>query len=255
MRSVISISAVLAIVIAVSGCSSGRGSVDPSGLDASLGDAALNAGTPDVALRLADETLAKSPNDARALVRRGVALTVLGRLDEARESLQKAAAIDPTDSKTRLALGRVQLPVDPAAAEVSFQMAIRPGDPNAVAQNAVALNNLGIARDLLGQHAEAETAYRGALAASPDMMAAQVNLALSLAIRGQGAQAVALLRPLAESPGASRKVREDYAAVLAMTGERQEAERILAANMTANEVAPALDMLASLRTMGDSFTR
>jgi len=25
--------------------------------------------------------------------------------------------------------------------------------------------------------------------------------------------------------------------------------------MTASEVAPALDMLASLRTMGDSFTR
>ena len=66
--------------------------------------------------------------------------------------------------------------------------------------NAAALNNLGIARDLQDHHGDAEPAYRAALAASPDMTAAKVNLALCLAIRGQGGEAIGLLRPMADGP-------------------------------------------------------
>ncbi|HBK06089.1 MAG TPA: hypothetical protein DDZ81_09510 [Acetobacteraceae bacterium] len=250
MRLVRNISTALALVIAVAGCSAGGGSADAARQDASIGDAALNAGSPELALRLADETLNQSPNDAGALTRRGMALTTLGRLDEARENLRKAVSIEPHNAKALLAFGRVQLPVDPVAAEASFQAVIHQDG-----QNAAALNNLGISRDLQGRHAEAEAAYRAALAASPEMTAAQVNLALCLAIRGQGHEAIGLLRPLADSPGATRKVKEDYAAVLAMTGDRQEAEQILSANIAAGELAPALDVLASLRTQGDSVTR
>jgi hypothetical protein len=60
---------------------------------------------------------------------------------------------------------------------------------------------------------------------------------------------------LAESPDAARKVREDYAAVLAMAGERDKAQHILASDMNANEVAPALDVLASVRTAEANLTR
>ena len=49
----------------------------------------------------------------------------------------------------------------------------------------MALNDLGIARDLQGRHTDAQTAYRSALGVDPDMRAAQVNLALSLAMSGQ----------------------------------------------------------------------
>lgn len=250
MRSVRKFSIALALTIAVAGCAAGGGASDAARQDASIGDAALNAGNPEVALRLADETLTRTPGDAGALTRRGMALTALGRLEEARESLGKAVSIEPHDAKALLALGRVQLPVDPAAAEASFQAVIHQDG-----RNAPALNNLGIARDLQGHHADAESAYRAALAADPEMTAARVNLALCLAIRGQGHEAIGLLRPLAETPGATRKVKEDYAAVLVMTGDRQEAEHILSANMSAGELAPALDVLASIRTPGDSVTR
>jgi Flp pilus assembly protein TadD len=238
----------LAVVslLALAACSSS----DKSGLlaaqDATLGDAALNAGNPDAALRLADETLARDPANAAALTRRGVAFTALGRLAEARDSLRQAVARQPRNVTALLALGRVQLPVDPIAAEASFQAVLHQD-----AGNAAALNNLGIARNLQGRHADAEEAFRAALAAAPDMTAAQVNLALCLAIRGQGEQAIGLLRPLADHPDATRKVREDYAAVLAMSGQRPEAERILGANMDAAEVAPALDLLALARTPQD----
>jgi SPOR domain len=86
------------------------------------------------------------------------------------------------------------------------------------------------------------------LAAQPDMTGAKVNLALCLAMRGQGADAINLLRPLAEKPGATRKIKENFAAVLAMAGNRDEAERILSASLAASDVAPALEALASART-------
>jgi Flp pilus assembly protein TadD len=218
--------------------------------DASIGDAALSAGNPDVALRLADGVLAANPRDAGALTRRGLALTALGRLEEARETLRKAVQEQPRNVQALLALGRVQLPVDPAAAEATFQAVLRQE-----ARNAAALNDLGIARDLQGHYAEAEASFRAALTAAPEMAAAQVNLALCLAIRGQANEAIGLLRPLADDPNATRKVREDYAAVLAMAGKRDQAGRILSGNMSANEVAPALDVLASIRVAGSGVTR
>ncbi len=250
MRSINKLATAILLAAAVAGCSGPGSSSDAARQDARIGEAELKAGNPDVALRLADETLLRSPNDAGALTRRGTALTALGRLDEARENLQKAVSVQPRNIEARMALGRVQLPVDPPAAEASFQEVISEDG-----QNAAAWNDLGIARDLRGHHAEAADAYRKAIAAAPEMAAARVNLALSLAILGQGQQAIGLLRPLAEQPGATRKVRENYAAVLAMTGDRQAAEHILSDNMPANELAPAVDMLASLRTPGGSVTR
>lgn len=250
MHSVSHFCAALALIVSLSGCSGGNGSAAIDRQDASIADAALTAGNPEVALRLADETLVRNPDDAGALVQRGMALTVLGRLDEARGNLLRAVAIQPRNPKALLALGRVQLPVDPAAAETSFLAVISQNN-----QNAAALNDLGIARDLLGRYAQAEAAFRAAVAASPEMTAAQVNLALCLAIRGEGNEAVKLLRPLADGPGATRKMKEDYAAVLAMAGDKEEAKQILSANLGEGEVAPALDILASLRTPGDSVTR
>ena len=230
----------LVALLALAGCSGRNTASQLTKQEANVGEAALTAGNPEVALRLADETLTRDPSDADALTRRGLALTALGRLAEARDSLRQAITIQPRSTVALLALGRVQLPVDPAAAEATFQAVLLQDS-----RNAAALNNLGIARDLQGHHADAEEAFRAALSAAPDMTAAQVNLALCLAIRGQGGQAVGLLRPLAESPGATRKIQENYAAVLAMAGQRDQAERILGANLKQSEVAPALDTLAS----------
>jgi Flp pilus assembly protein TadD len=250
MASISKPSLLVSLLLAMAGCSANPASPDTAKQEATIGEAALTAGTPDIALHLADDTLTHNPDDAGALTRRGLALTAVGRLEEARESLRKAVASQPRNTRALLALGRVELPVDPAAAEAQFRMVLRQ-EP----QNAAALNDMGIARDLQGHHADAEPAYRAALTASPDMTAAQVNLALCLAIRGHGSEAIALLRPMADGPVATQKTRENFAAVLAMSGERGEAERILAANMAVNEIAPALDLLASARIADATVTR
>ncbi len=152
---------------------------------------------------------------------------------------------DPASVDAHVGLGRVRLASDPTAAEALFLEALQ-RQP----RNAVALNDLGIARDLQGRHDDAQAAYRQALAANPDMSAAQVNLALSLAMSGRSRDAVQLLRPMASNPGASRQLRHDLAAVLTMAGDKTGAERILSADLSPEEVRQALEAYAAAGARG-----
>ena len=97
-----------------------------------------------------------------------------------------------------LGLGRLRLATDPKQAEALFLAALAQNP-----RNAVALNDLGIAQDLDGRHSEAQTSYAAATGADPDMRAAKVNLALSMALQGRTADAARLLGPVAASPGAT----------------------------------------------------
>ena len=231
----------LVLLMLLAACSP-RGSTGlgtgPPGLD--LADTALRGGSPEIALEITNGILARNPDNEAALLTQGEALTALQRLDEAEVSFTRALAVNPTSVGGDIGLGRLRLGRDPVAAEQLFLEAIK-HEP----RNGVALNDLGIARDLQGRHTEAQEAYRQALGVAPDMTAAQVNLALSLAMSGQSKDAVQMLRPLANAPGASSQMRHDLAAVLTMGGDKAEAERILSKDLSANEVQQALSAYAS----------
>ncbi|MDE2007272.1 MAG: hypothetical protein KGI51_11940, partial [Rhodospirillales bacterium] len=137
-------------------------------------------------------------------------------------------------------LGRLLLHPHPGAAAAQFR-AVLAADP----RNADAANDLGIARDLRGRHRAAQAAYRMALAARPDLRAAQANLALSLALSGHGKQAVAMLRPLA-GPAAAPRLRQDLAAATAMAGDPGTAETILAGMLPPDEARTAASAYAAL---------
>ncbi len=142
-----------------------------------------------------------------------------------------------------IGLGRVQLARNPAQAEQLFQLVLQ-RDP----KNVTALNNLGIARDLQGHHTQAQPAYHQALAIDPDLESAQVNLALSMAMSGQGQAAVKLLQAKATQPGAASRVKHDYAIVLAMAGNRTGAERVLSSDMRPDEARQLLDSATGTST-------
>ena len=207
-----------------------------------LADAASSAGAPAVALQVSDELLAKNPRDADAWVRRGDALTALGRGSEAATSYASAVEIKPRDTKALVGLGRVRLQKDPAGAETMFARAVTL-DP----RDAAAASNLGVARDLQGHHAAAQEAYRTALGITPSSVAVQVNLGLSMALSGDAPGAVRLLQPLATTPGATPRVRHDLALALALDGRRAEASTVLAADMPAEKVRGTLDGFEALR--------
>ena len=106
--------------------------------------------------------------------------------------------------------------------------------------NAAALNDLGIARDLQGNFAGAITPYQQALLAQPGSIATEVNLGLSLALSGNGAQALQYLGPLAAGPDATAKIRENYAAALISAGRDDEARQVLSLDLPPDQVNSAM---------------
>ena len=241
-------SAGLALLLTMNGCgaimSSGTGARTP-GLN--VAEAALEGGAAQIALQVSDGVLRESPNNIHALEIKGDALTRLGDYDQAGAIFQALLEKDPKSVRAGIGLGRVRLAKDPAAAESLFQQVLQ-HDP----KNVTALNNIGIARDLQGHHTQAQPAYREALAINPDLESAQVNLALSMAMSGQGAAAVKLLHAKAMQPGAPSKVKHDYAVVLAMAGNRSGAERILNDDMPPDEARQLLDSATGTHTKAKS---
>jgi len=236
---------ILVVLVLLAAC--GRTATDISaqqpGVD--LAQAALRGGSPETALQIAGHVLATSPGNEAALVVQGDALTDLGRMDEARISYTNALHSNPLSVGAEIGLGRLSLSSDPAKAEGLFLEALN-HDP----RNTTAFNDLGVARDLLGNHAGAQMAYRQALGVNPQDTAAEVNLALSMAMAGSANDAVQMLRPLAAAPGASVKMRHDLAAALTMAGDREEAARILSADLSPEQVQQALNAYAAARSGG-----
>jgi len=231
----------IAALLLLGACGTGGSlgtSGDMPGVDVAA--AALRGGSPQVALRIDDAILAKDPHNVAALLNRGDAQTALQQSDAAAESYADALQADAKSVQARIGLGRLRLADDPSAAEALFLEALQ-RDP----RNAVALNDLGIARDLLGRHQEAQAAYRRAIGLDASMKGAQVNLALSLAMAGRADDATPLLRPLASGPNAPRKLRHDLAAVLAMAGDRSGAQRILAQDLPPDQVDQALAIFSA----------
>ena len=221
----------LAVLLGLAACSSGPPPLQlsrppppppPGQPTLRVADAALASGAPDLALRVVHDILARHPDDADAWVRQGDALYMLRRVPEAADSYIRALALAPRSNLARLGLGRTKLPSDATAAETLF-LEVTQSEP----RNGAAFNDLGIARDLQGHHAAAQAAYATALALTPDMIAAQVNLGLSLALSGQTDRALSILRPLAARSEATPRVRQDLAVALALAGNESEAEQVL----------------------------
>ena len=203
----------------------------------------MKGGSPQTALQiLADASAHRTPS-VEALVLQGDALTSLERYDQAQLTYDEALRRDGKSPGALVGLGRLKLSSDPVQAETYFLGATR-ADP----RDTTAWNDLGVARDLQGHHEEAQDAYRRALGVNPELSSAVVNMALSLAMTGKGEEGVRMLRPLADGPNASPKIRHDLAAALTMAGRRAEAQQILSADLSPDDVRQALDAYAAART-------
>lgn len=227
----------IAALLVAAGCASFQSaSSDPNAPGLRSADAALRGGAGQLALQVSDSVLRTAPSNTSAQEIKADALAMLGRNEEAAEIFQTLLSRNPDSVRANIGMGRIKLLTDAATAEPLFLRVLR-RDPN----NLTALNNLGITRDLLGRHGEAQATYRQALALSPDMESAVVNLSLSLAMSGQGDEAIRLIGPKARKPGASAKIQQDYATVLSMSGRPAEARSFLATAVSPDRVADVLD--------------
>ena len=230
---------------AVGACSRNNPDTLSTGLPSvNTAHAALQTGAPDVALAICGKITQADRRDVAGLECEGDALVALRRPDEAEAVYIRALILQPQQpAALLLRLGRLRLANDPRRAETLFALALRERP-----KDAVLWNDLGIAQDLQGGHAAAQHSYSEAIAADPEMRAAQVNLALSMALAGHAGDAARSLLPIASSPTASARERHDLAAVLAMDGRPEEARRVLQQDLRGAELSAALAGYRALRT-------
>jgi Flp pilus assembly protein TadD len=223
------------IGLGLAGCTRQNGapaaSLDPGTGVLNVADAAIAGNDPAMALQVSQSVLATDPRNIQALYHEAAAYYAVGRCEDAVAAYRLALGIAPNSTQAETGIGRCLLRHDAAAAERAFMAAVR-DDP----ENAAALNDLGVARDLQGNYAGATQPYQQALLVAPGALATEVDLGMSLALSGNGAEALQYLGPLATGTGATPKIREDYAAALLASGRTDEARQVLAVDLPPDQV-------------------
>ena len=187
--------------------------------------------------------LASDPKDFEALIGAGRAALEVGDPQAAAGFFARADEIDPKSPLPQAGMGAVSVANgEPLAALPYFKRAQQLGGK--LSDFAC---DRGLAYDLLGRQADAQSDYRVALN-GPDADEASRRLALSLAIGGNRAAALQALAPLTAKgdPGAARA----RAFVLALTGDSGDAMTAIDAAMPGSwaRVAPFLQQLPTLKS-------
>jgi len=216
-------------------------SSDRSSLDSAK--AALVDGEAGTSLAIARGILSSQPNNVAALCQAGDSQAAMGDRLSAEASYRRALTIESHSVPARLGLAKLLLRDDIHGAEAAFR-AILVDAPH----NPVVLNDLGYTLDLQERHAEAQSLYVEALATDPNRLSVRVNLALSLALSGQAPRAEAMLRDLAQTAGASSKVRLDLALAQVIAGHESEAAQTISTELSPDEAKQALAGMAEFKT-------
>jgi len=185
--------------------------------------------------------LAEDPKDFQSLIGAGRAALVLGDMQSAAGFFARADEVNPRNPQPQAGMGAVQVHLGDAKAAIPyFTRAQQLG-----ATQALLGCERGLAYDLMGQQALAQADYRAALS-GPDAEEARRRLALSLAISGDKAGAIAAIAPLsAKGDATSSRIR---AFVLALTGDSNGAMIAVDAAMPGSwaSVSPFLQRLPAL---------
>jgi len=240
------LSAGMIVALALAGCvpRSDQGmntSADRQSLDTAR--EALVEGEAGTSLAIAHGVLASQPNNVAALAQAGDAEMQMGDRLNAEADYKRALSIAPHDVKARLGLAKMLLRDDLHGAELAFR-AILADAPH----NPVVLNDLGYVLDMQERHKEAQAMYVEALASDPNRLSVRVNLALSLALSGQAPRAEAMLRDLAQTAGATSKVRLDLALAQVIAGHDSEAAQTMSTELSPDDAKQALAGMAQFKT-------
>lgn len=176
--------------------------------------------------------LALKPDDASLYGEAGRLALAMGDGDAAFGFYARAVQLEPRNGLLRADVGRaLNATMRPKEALDLFGQAIWLG----VKEEDVA-SDRGLSRDLLGDNRKAQRDYALALAAHPGDMVITQRLALSMAISGDRAAAIALLEPLVQRGGAS-ELHRTFAFVHALTGDVASARKLAEEAMPAEQAA------------------
>ncbi len=132
----------------------------------------------------------------------------------------------------------------PADATEQFRAAIaaNPKDTRAI-------NGLGVALDQTGDHDAAQQAYKDGLEIAPDHSGLQNNLAFSMLLSGDLADAVARFEQIARQPQATARSRQNLALAYGLAGDSARAAAVAGQDLGGAEVKNNLAAYARLRQL------
>jgi Flp pilus assembly protein TadD len=246
-------------LVVLTGCEDAPWRLDPFGIDGRdgggqpvgyaalmrIGAAARAGGDLATAVGVYRRAASIETRAAAPFVAIGNTLLEMAQQNEAIIAYHAALARDGRDPEALRGLARAYLATgkpELAGQPLSLAYQDTPDDPKL-------LQLIGVAGDFAGQHAEAQARYRRGLELAPGNPALVQNLALSLALTGNFAEAGAILHPIATSRSATVRERQTLALIYGLQGDTPAAERMGRLDLDAASVQNNLAFYDRLRRL------
>ncbi|QQR69341.1 MAG: tetratricopeptide repeat protein [Alphaproteobacteria bacterium] len=204
--------------------------------------AAADGNTSMVAM-FADKAHIEEPKKLEPLLLLGDSLLAQHEPAAAVEAYGRALALAPQDVRAQDGYGRALI----ALGRANMAQTIFEGLVAAHPQDVRGLNGLAVALDMQGQHTQAQERYRQALALSPGQTSTANNLALSLILDGAPEEAIALLAPIAASPSAPARYRQNLALAYGLAGQDAKAREWASNDLDADSVKQNMALYRAAR--------
>lgn len=185
---------------------------------------------------------AKSPRVLKTALNYARNLKAAGQKDQALGVLQGASIYHGADRELASEYGRLALDVGQVGlAQKLLEAADDPAKPD---WRIISARGTAFAKQ--NQYKQAIPLYERALQLSPDQPSVLSNLAMAHAANGEAPRAEALLRKVAEKPGSDPKIRQNLALVLGLQGKYDEARKVGAEDLPAENAAANVDYVRQM---------
>ena len=188
-----------------------------------------------------------SPDNQDLLVKLGQATHATGKFGRAETVFRRALVLDSQNPEALRGLGNALVAQDRAKDAINYYRAAVAAGSSTGKHNPRAYIGLGVALDMTGDHKAAQQTYRVGLKRSPGQAGLKNNLGPSLAMDGKYAQAIAVLKELADGANATDRHRQNLALVYGLAGDSSKAESVARNDLNVREVKANLAYYRWLR--------
>lgn len=193
-------------------------------------DLCLDHRNADLGLEIADIAVERLPQSRRLRLQRGVVLAMKGRFEDARESFEAAAALEPENGLTHVAMALIYMQMDRVGEAVDILRKRRAAAPNDALAHwflGEALNRQGV-RPGSSEEQEAMQALERSVELQPSLLQAQVLLGKMLLRSGDLDRAAAHLEEALKLEADHMPAIYSLAQVRQKQGDKEAAKALFA---------------------------